>query len=69
MLPAARLITGTDGPFRYLAESIRVFDPPEEVAGRLDRAGFIDVAFRPLTLGIAVIYSGRKPQEVSHAAD
>ena len=69
MLPGARLITGTDGPFRYLAESIRVFDPPEGVAGRLAAAGFIDVAFRPLTLGIAVIYSGRKPQEVHHAAD
>jgi demethylmenaquinone methyltransferase / 2-methoxy-6-polyprenyl-1,4-benzoquinol methylase len=69
MLPAARLITGTDGPFRYLAESIRVFDPPDRVAGRLGRAGFIDVAFKPLTLGIAVVYSGRKPQEVLHAAD
>jgi len=26
---AGRVITGTDGPFRYLAESSRVFDPPE----------------------------------------
>jgi demethylmenaquinone methyltransferase/2-methoxy-6-polyprenyl-1,4-benzoquinol methylase len=69
MLPAARLITGTDGPFRYLAESIRVFDPPEGVAGRLRGAGFTDVAFKPLSLGIAIIYSGRKPQEVPHAAD
>ncbi len=69
MLPGARLITGTDGPFRYLAESIRVFDPPEGVVGRLARAGFVDVAFRPLTLGIAAIYSGRRPKEVLHAAD
>ena len=29
---AGRVITGTDGPFRYLAESSRVFDPPEAVA-------------------------------------
>jgi demethylmenaquinone methyltransferase/2-methoxy-6-polyprenyl-1,4-benzoquinol methylase len=69
MLPAARLITGTDGPFRYLVESIRVFDPPEAVAGRLAAAGFTDVFFRPLTFGVAVIYFGRKPQEVPHAAD
>jgi demethylmenaquinone methyltransferase/2-methoxy-6-polyprenyl-1,4-benzoquinol methylase len=69
MLPAARLITGTDGPFRYLVESIRVFDPPEGVAGRLARAGFNDVSFQPLTLGIAVIYYGRKPEEVPHATD
>ena len=69
MIPGARLITGTDGPFRYLAESIRVFDTPEDVARRLGRAGFVDVAFRRLSLGIAVVYSGRKPQEVVHAAD
>jgi len=69
MLPAARLITGTDGPFRYLAESIRVFDPPEKVALRLGRAGFADVAVRSLSLGIASIYSGRKPEEVPRAQD
>jgi demethylmenaquinone methyltransferase/2-methoxy-6-polyprenyl-1,4-benzoquinol methylase len=69
MLPAARLITGTDGPFRYLAESIRVFDGPGEVAGRLERAGFTDLAVRPLSLGIATIYSGRKSTEAPHAAD
>jgi demethylmenaquinone methyltransferase/2-methoxy-6-polyprenyl-1,4-benzoquinol methylase len=63
MLPVARLISGTDGPYRYLAESIRVFDPPEELAGRLARAGFSDVAVRPVSLGIATIYSGRIPME------
>lgn len=66
---AARLITGTDRPFRYLAESIRVFDPPEGVAGRLGRAGFVDVSFRALSLGVAVVYSGRKPKEAPHAED
>lgn len=60
MLPAARLITGIDGPYRYLAESIRAFDASWEVAGRLERAGFAEVAARRLSLGIATIYSGRK---------
>ena len=60
MLPAARLIAGTDGPYRYLAESIRVFDASGEVAGRLARAGFTGISARPLSLGIATIYSGRK---------
>jgi demethylmenaquinone methyltransferase/2-methoxy-6-polyprenyl-1,4-benzoquinol methylase len=69
MLPAARVIAGTDGPFRYLAESIRVFDPPEGVASRLGRAGFTGVAVRPLSLGIASIYSGQKPEEAPHAQD
>jgi demethylmenaquinone methyltransferase/2-methoxy-6-polyprenyl-1,4-benzoquinol methylase len=68
MLPAARLITGTDGPFRYLAESIRVFDRTEDVAEGLARTGFVDISARPLTVGLATIYSGRKPQEASHAA-
>jgi ubiquinone/menaquinone biosynthesis C-methylase UbiE len=61
MLPAARLITGTDGPFRYLAESIWTFDPPERVAGRIAAPEFTDVTFRSLTFGIAVLYFGRKP--------
>jgi demethylmenaquinone methyltransferase/2-methoxy-6-polyprenyl-1,4-benzoquinol methylase len=62
MLPAARLITGTDGPFRYLAESIRVFAEAGDIPGGLRRAGLIDVRIRPLSLGLATIYAGRKPE-------
>lgn len=61
MLPAARLITGTDGPFRYLAESIRVFAEAADVPGGLRRAGLAEVASRPLSLGLATIYTGLKP--------
>jgi demethylmenaquinone methyltransferase/2-methoxy-6-polyprenyl-1,4-benzoquinol methylase len=61
MPPAARFITGTDGPFRYLVESIRVFAAAGDVAGGLGRAGLAEVAVRPLSLGLATIYSGRKP--------
>jgi demethylmenaquinone methyltransferase/2-methoxy-6-polyprenyl-1,4-benzoquinol methylase len=56
----ARIICGTAGPFRYLAESIRVFDPPERVAERLKNAGFSDVRYRRLTDGIAVVYLARR---------
>jgi demethylmenaquinone methyltransferase/2-methoxy-6-polyprenyl-1,4-benzoquinol methylase len=69
MLPAARLITGTEGPFRYLAESIRVFAEAVDVAGGLARAGLTDVRVQPLSLGIATIYSGQKPLEAHHADD
>jgi demethylmenaquinone methyltransferase/2-methoxy-6-polyprenyl-1,4-benzoquinol methylase len=69
MLPAARLITGSEGPFRYLAESIRIFAESGDIAGGLDRAGLADIRIRPLTLGIVTIYSGRKPQEARHADD
>jgi demethylmenaquinone methyltransferase/2-methoxy-6-polyprenyl-1,4-benzoquinol methylase len=60
MLPAARLITGTEGPFRYLAESIRVFAATEDIPGGLVRAGLTEVKSRPLSLGLATIYSGLK---------
>jgi hypothetical protein len=57
----AGLICGASGPFRYLAESISLFPPPEEVAAMIARAGFSRVSFRRLTDGIAVIYLARKP--------
>ncbi len=61
----ARLVTGTAEPFRYLAESIRVFPPPEEVAAAVARAGFADVGLKRLTGGIAVIYLARASRSAS----
>jgi demethylmenaquinone methyltransferase/2-methoxy-6-polyprenyl-1,4-benzoquinol methylase len=58
---AGRLICGTGGPYRYLAESIRVFPAPEDVVSMIEAAGFKDARFRRLTGGIAVIYTARKP--------
>ncbi|MFA4947278.1 MAG: class I SAM-dependent methyltransferase [Candidatus Krumholzibacteriia bacterium] len=56
----AGIICGTAGPYRYLAESIRVFDTPGRVAERLKNAGFSDVRFQRLTDGIAVVYLARR---------
>jgi demethylmenaquinone methyltransferase/2-methoxy-6-polyprenyl-1,4-benzoquinol methylase len=56
----ARLICGTGGPHRYLAESIREFPPPDEVAAMIEEAGFSGVASQPVTGGIAVIYTASK---------
>lgn len=67
MLPVARLITGTDGPFRYLVESIRVFAEAGDIPGGLGRAGLAGLSVHPLSLGLATIYSGRKPEEAGHA--
>jgi demethylmenaquinone methyltransferase/2-methoxy-6-polyprenyl-1,4-benzoquinol methylase len=58
---AGRLICGTGAPFRYLAESVRVFPGPEEMAATIRSAGFSDVRFRRLFNGIAVVYLGAKP--------
>lgn len=56
----ARLVSGTDGPYRYLAESIRVFPPSEAILTMIGEAGFAEAACRRLTGGIAVIYTAKK---------
>lgn len=50
------IVTGTAAPFRYLAESIRVFPTPEALKARLEASGFTNVAFERLTNGIVVVY-------------
>jgi demethylmenaquinone methyltransferase / 2-methoxy-6-polyprenyl-1,4-benzoquinol methylase len=64
----AGLIGGAPDSFRYLAESIRLFPPPREVASMIARAGFTDVSVRRFTDGIAVIYLARKPGGPERAA-
>jgi demethylmenaquinone methyltransferase/2-methoxy-6-polyprenyl-1,4-benzoquinol methylase len=63
---AGRLICGTGASFRYLAESIRVFPSPDNMAVLIRRAGFTDVRFLRLTNGIAVAYFGTKPEVRTH---
>jgi len=58
---AGRLICGTGSSFRYLAESIRVFARPEEMAKGMRASGFSAVRFERLSNGIAVVYLGIKP--------
>lgn len=57
---AGRLITGTDAPFHYLAESIRVFPAPERFQALLGEYGFRNPAFERLSNGLAVLYSAVK---------
>lgn len=61
LVPASRLITGADGPYRYLVESIRAFAGTEDIAAGLLAAGFVDIGARRLTFGVAEITFGRKP--------
>lgn len=58
---AGRLICGTAASFRYLAESIRVFPNPEEMAEQMRSLGFREVRFQRLSNGIAVVHLGHKP--------
>jgi demethylmenaquinone methyltransferase/2-methoxy-6-polyprenyl-1,4-benzoquinol methylase len=48
--------------YAYLIESIRRFPDQREFAAMMSRAGFSDVTYRNLSLGIACIHVGTKPK-------
>lgn len=60
--PLGRLLTGRDGPYVYLADSIRTWPTAESLAGRCAAAGFTDVRHRPLLRGVAALHTGRRPR-------
>jgi demethylmenaquinone methyltransferase / 2-methoxy-6-polyprenyl-1,4-benzoquinol methylase len=52
------MIAKDEGSYRYLAESIRKFPAQDELAKRIEAAGFGSVKYRNLSAGIAAIHSG-----------
>jgi demethylmenaquinone methyltransferase/2-methoxy-6-polyprenyl-1,4-benzoquinol methylase len=61
VLPAiGNVISGVKGPYVYLPASVERFPSPEEMLGRMRRAGFREASWTPYTLGIAGLYRGRK---------
>jgi demethylmenaquinone methyltransferase / 2-methoxy-6-polyprenyl-1,4-benzoquinol methylase len=55
-----RLLSGVDGPYSYLPESVKNFPPPERLCQLIEAAGFTQVECRFLTGGIAVLFLGRR---------
>ncbi len=53
-------VSGDTGAYRYLPESVAEFPDGDDFLERLHRAGFTDCEWRPLTFGIASLYSGRR---------
>ena len=53
------LLSGVDGPYRYLPTSVQAFPPVEELKKKVELAGFEDVGFKLLTGGIAVLLVGK----------
>ena len=53
-----KLISGVDGPYRYLPESVGAFPSPVELRFQIECAGFTAVRYRLLTGGIAVLLLG-----------
>jgi len=58
-----KLIAGSREAYTYLPESIRRFPGPQRLAVMLEDAGFSEVAFHLLCLGVAAIHTGKKRDE------
>lgn len=62
VLPAmGSLISGVQGPYRYLPASVERFPSPQEMLARMERAGLNEVSWTPYTFGIAGLFRGKKP--------
>lgn len=55
-------VAGQPDAYQYLVDSIRRFPPQQAFASMLSDAGFADVRYRNVSLGIACIHRGRKPE-------
>jgi demethylmenaquinone methyltransferase/2-methoxy-6-polyprenyl-1,4-benzoquinol methylase len=54
--------------YNYLPASVLSFPEPEAFAGLMKDAGFNNVKFKPLTIGIATLYIGIKPGNGARAS-
>jgi demethylmenaquinone methyltransferase/2-methoxy-6-polyprenyl-1,4-benzoquinol methylase len=55
------IISGHKTAYAYLPHSVANFPAEEELATRMRAAGFTDVEWRSLTMGVAAIHRGGKP--------
>jgi len=63
VLPAiGRMITGSDGPYRYLPTSVGNFPPPQEMLELMRSVDYQDCAWQPYTFGIAGLYTSARPK-------
>ena len=53
------LISGVRGPYAYLPASVERFPEPQEMLGRMRKAGFAEATWAPYTFGIAGLYRGK----------
>ncbi len=55
-----QMVTGDRDSYQYLVESIRKFPDQETFAGMIRQAGFDQVKYRNMTMGVAALHSGWK---------
>lgn len=55
-----RLVSGHGSAYGYLPASVSAFATPDEFAGMLRGAGFVDVRADPLTFGVVYLFTARR---------
>jgi len=50
------MISGVRGPYSYLPASVKRFPDPQQMLGRMNRAGLKETTWTPYTFGIAGLY-------------
>jgi demethylmenaquinone methyltransferase/2-methoxy-6-polyprenyl-1,4-benzoquinol methylase len=61
VLPAVgTVISGVQGPYKYLPASVERFPPPQEMLDRMRQAGFSEASWTAYTFGVAGLYRGTK---------
>ena len=62
MLPLiGGLISGHRSAYQYLPRSVANFPVEEELARRMEAAGFTNVSWSSLSFGVAAIHVGERP--------
>jgi demethylmenaquinone methyltransferase/2-methoxy-6-polyprenyl-1,4-benzoquinol methylase len=59
----ARLFRQNKKAYQYLNDSAKAFPDREKLVAILKSAGYYEPSFKPLSLGICCIYTGRKPTQ------
>jgi len=57
-----RLVSGHRTAYSYLPASVANFPAADELARKMERAGFVNVQFRRLTMGTAAVHWGERPR-------
>jgi demethylmenaquinone methyltransferase/2-methoxy-6-polyprenyl-1,4-benzoquinol methylase len=63
-----RLVSGHPTAYRYLPASVANFPTVEELGRRMERAGFVNVGWQALNLGIAAVHWGERDGKEAAAA-
>jgi len=61
MPPLVRLSSSNDTAYEYLNESINAWPDQRTLAGWIRDAGWVDVEWRNLSMGIVALHRARKP--------